>query len=82
MDKSCALDGTPGRLREAFLSRAVFDRGPGFDPRTDSIVRVEAQRLRRRLREYYETEGRDDRLAIKFQRGTYVPVFAHTSGLP
>jgi serine/threonine-protein kinase len=78
----CAVDGTTDRLRESFLSRAVFDRGPEFDPRTDSIVRVEAQRLRRRLREYYETEGGDDPVAIKLQPGSYVPVFAHISGLP
>src|SRR5215831_3806440 len=77
----CALDGTTDQLKESVLGRVVFNRGSEFDPRTDSIVRVEAQRLRRRLQEYYETEGRDDPVAIKFQPGSYVPVFAHTSEL-
>jgi len=73
-----ALDGTTDRLKESVLGRAVLDRGREFDPRTDSIVRMQAQRLRRRLREYYETEGRDDPVAIKFQPGSYAPTFAHT----
>jgi serine/threonine-protein kinase len=77
----CALDGTTDQLKESVLGRVVFDRGSEFDPRTDSIVRVEAQRLRRKLREYYETEGTDDRIAIKFQPGSYVPIFAHTREL-
>ncbi|HEY7333364.1 MAG TPA: tetratricopeptide repeat protein [Bryobacteraceae bacterium] len=77
----CALDGATDRLKESVLGRVVFDRGVEYDPRTDSIVRVEAQRLRRKLREYYENGGTEDPVAIKFQPGSYVPVFAHTSGL-
>src|SRR5215472_1983716 len=74
----CALDNQTDRLKESVLGRIVFDRGSEFDPRADSIVRVESRRLRRRLREYYESEGRDDPVAIKFQPGSYVPTFAHT----
>ena len=48
------LDGTTDPLKESVLGRVVFDRGSELDPRTDSIVRVESQRLRRRLQEYYE----------------------------
>ena len=77
----CALDGTTDQLKESVLGRVVFHRGPEFDPRTDSIVRVEAQRLRRRLQEYYEGDGRDDPVAIKLQPGSYVPVFAHAGEL-
>src|SRR5215469_18389531 len=77
----CALDGTTDQLKESVLGRVVFDRGSEFDPGTDSIVRMEAQRLRRRLEEYYEIDGRDDPVAIKFQPGSYVPVFAHASEL-
>src|SRR6516165_4425860 len=77
----CALDGTTDQLKESLLGRVLFDRGSEFDPRTDSIVRMEAQRLRRRLQQYYEVEGGDDPVAIKFERGSYVPVFAHTHEL-
>jgi adenylate cyclase len=73
----CALEGTVDQLKESVLGRTVFDRGSEYDPRTDSIVRVESQRLRKRLREYYEVEGRGDPVSIVFQPGSYVPAFAH-----
>jgi hypothetical protein len=72
------LDDTTDQLKESVLGRVVFDRGSEFDPRTDSIVRMEAQRLRRRLQEYSEIDGRDDPVAIQLRPGSYVPVFAHT----
>jgi serine/threonine-protein kinase len=73
----CTLEGTIDRLKESVLGRTVFDRGPRYDPRTDSIVRVESQRLRKKLREYYELEGQGDTVSIAFQPGNYVPAFAH-----
>jgi adenylate cyclase len=71
------LDGRTDQLKESVLGRVIYDRGSDFDPRTQSIVRVEAQRLRRRLQEYYEVEGKGDVVAIDLQPGSYVPVFAH-----
>ena len=73
----CALEGTVDRLKESLLGRFVFDRGSKYDPRTDSIVRVESQRLRKKLREYYEFEGRADPVSIVFKAGSYVPTFAY-----
>jgi adenylate cyclase len=77
----CALEGTVDRLKESLLGRLVFDRGSTYDPRTDSIVRVESQRLRKKLREYYEVEGRADRVAIVFKAGSYVPTFAYLTSV-
>ena len=77
----CALEGTVDRLKESLLGRLVFDRGSSYDPRTDSIVRVESQRLRKKLREYYEVEGRADPVAIVFKAGSYVPTFAHLTSV-
>src|SRR6185369_9522900 len=45
------LAGQDDQLKEYTVGRDVFDRGADYDPRADSIVRVEAQRLRRKLRE-------------------------------
>jgi TolB-like protein len=45
-----------------------------FDPRIDSIVRVEARRLRSKLDRYYQTEGKDDGVVIQFRKGSYVPL--------
>jgi len=54
----CVVSGTTDQLKESVLGRTVFDRGSRYDPRIDSIVRVESQRLRRKLEEYYAAEGR------------------------
>ena len=40
---------------------------------TDPIVRIEAARLRDRLREYYETDGQSDPIRIELPKGTYTP---------
>lgn len=64
-------------LKEYTLGREVFHRGPNYDPRTDAIVRVEAQRLRRKLRTYYSTDGETDPVIIALPSGAYVPVFGY-----
>ncbi len=76
------LAGSSEPLRQHVIAREVFDRKADFDPRIDSIVRTEAQRLRRRLTEYYETEGAQDRVIIAFAPGSYVPVFSRRDDLP
>jgi len=70
------LAGHTDQLKEYILGRDVFDRGVDFDPRTDSIVRVEARRLRRKLQEYYREVGETDPVAISFPLGSYVAEFA------
>ena len=70
-----ALAGRGTSLRETSVAAAVFDR-PGFDPKSDSIVRSEARRLRYRLMEYYYGEGARDSLRIEIPKGGYVPTFA------
>jgi adenylate cyclase len=70
------LDGATDQLKEFSLGRDVFDRGEDYDPRTDSIVRVEARRLRKKLRGYYEGEGLLDKTVIDFHPGKYIPAFS------
>jgi len=71
-----ALAGRGDQLKEQVLGAEVFDRGQSFDPRIDTVVRVEAHRLRSRLRKYYETEGRADPVLIELAKGSYAPVFS------
>jgi eukaryotic-like serine/threonine-protein kinase len=75
-----ALKGHAGELKETVLGMEVFDRPSSFDPRTDTIVRVEARRLRSKLKEYYEGEGRGDSIRIDFPKGGYVPSFLLANG--
>ena len=64
------------KLHEYDLATEVFGRSKStFNPGEDAIVRVEAHRLRKRLKEYYEGEGKDHPIQISFPPGSYVPVF-------
>jgi hypothetical protein len=69
------ITGDVGQIKEYSIALEVFRRNASFDQDTDSIVRVEANRLRKRLAEYYRTEGAHHRLRITIPVGQYVPVF-------
>jgi len=69
------IDGQESKLKEYLLGVEVFGRLDSFDPRIDSIVRVEARRLRYKLDKYYESEGPGDPVYIQFRKGCYVPTF-------
>lgn len=68
-----ALEGRADRLKGYAIGIEIFDRPASFEPLTDPIVRVEAARLRDKLREYYETEGRSDLVRIEMPKGSYAP---------
>ena len=69
------LDGEGDRLKEYRVGTEVFDRPSDYDPRIDSIVRVEARRLRARLAEYYAGPGRGDPVVIGVDKGSYAARF-------
>jgi eukaryotic-like serine/threonine-protein kinase len=66
-------NGRGETIKEYVLAVEVFGRKPSFDPRFDSIVRVQASRLREKLEKYYTTEGRTDAILIALPKGAYVP---------
>jgi predicted ATPase len=74
-----SLEGSADQLKEYSLGVEVFDRGESFDPRIDTIVRVQARRLRRKLKEYYDAEGQVDPIVIQLPKGHYVVTFCHAS---
>jgi eukaryotic-like serine/threonine-protein kinase len=65
--------GRADTIKEYLLAVEVFDRKPSFDPRFDSIVRVQASRLREKLEKYYATEGSGDDILIAVPKGAYIP---------
>jgi len=73
------LEYDTDRLKEFVVAMEVFDRNEDYDPNIDSIVRVEARRLRNKLKSYYEGEGRADSLQIELRPGSYVPSFRVSS---
>lgn len=70
------LAGRAAELKESVIGSQVFDRPVSYDPRLDPIVRVEARRLRAKLKAYYEGAGREAALHIEYPRGTYAPTFS------
>ena len=69
------LEGTTEEVKEYQIGVEVLGRPATFDPAEDAAARVEAHRLRKRLREYYETEGRSHTLRIELPLGHYTVVF-------
>lgn len=63
------------QLKEYTIATEVFGRNSDYDPRIDSVVRVQAGRLRTKLQEYYSTEGKADPVVIDLPKGHYHPVF-------
>ncbi len=70
-----ALAGRSDCLKEYLVGVEVFGRRETFDPRSDAIVRVQAVALRSRLAAYYEQEGVNDSIVIRYLKGSYAPVF-------
>ena len=77
-----ALAGESDQVKEYVIGVAVFGRDDQYDPRLDSIVRVEARRLRTKLDEYYADEGRDDPIVIQMRRGSYAATFERRPAQP
>lgn len=69
------LTGGSRRLKQFIIGVEVFDRDQSFDPAIDSIVRVEAGRLRAKLLEYYTGAGKDDPVVIELPKGAYSVAF-------
>ncbi|HLX45709.1 MAG TPA: tetratricopeptide repeat protein [Bryobacteraceae bacterium] len=74
-----ALNGELDQLNEQVIGRDVFDRKKGYDPQIDSIVRVEARRLRSKLADYYRAPGASDPVQITLEKGGYVPAFRYVT---
>ncbi len=69
------FQGASELIKEYNIAVEALGRPQDFDQKRDSIVRVEAHRLRKRLKEYYESEGKHHAIRIELPLGTYVPVF-------
>jgi hypothetical protein len=69
------FEGCGDEIKEYNIGVGALGRRPEFDQKKDSIVRVEAHRLRKRLKEYYENEGAQHELRIEIPPGRYAPKF-------
>ena len=76
-----ALDHPGTSIKEYQIATEVFGRSDDFDPQLDSMVRVQAGRLRGKLAEYYSANGTDDPIVVELPKGTYVLAFHHGHAL-
>jgi len=74
-----SLDHPGTSPKEYQIATEVFGRQKDFDPHLDSMVRVQAGRLRSKLAEYYASEGADDSILVEMPKGNYVLTFHHRS---
>ncbi|MBV9443543.1 MAG: winged helix-turn-helix domain-containing protein, partial [Acidobacteriaceae bacterium] len=76
-----ALDHPDEPLSEQRIGTAVFGRERGYDTAVDTIARVQVSQLRKKLKEYYSSEGSHERLIIDIPLGSYVPTFSRRDSL-
>ena len=70
-----ALEHPGTAVKEYQIATEVFGRQADFDPQLDSMVRVQAGRLRTKLAEYYNTAGATDRIVVELPKGNYAVAF-------
>ncbi|MEH6593685.1 MAG: hypothetical protein V7746_25685 [Halioglobus sp.] len=69
------LDGEANTVQQSTIAAAVYQRDASFNPSSDPLVRVEANRLRKALTKYYSEIGQNDPLVISIPLRSYVPRF-------
>lgn len=73
------FEGGGEALKEYTIGVEAFGRPQDFDPKTDTIVRVQIHRLRQKLTEYYEADGSRDPILVEIPKGHYLPSFGAVS---
>jgi hypothetical protein len=76
------LDHPGSPIKEYQIATEVLGRSSDFDPQLDSMVRVQAGRLRVKLTEYYGSDGAEDPVIVELPKGTYVLSFHHRAVAP
>ena len=71
------FEGATSQIKEYSIAVQALGRPPDFDPQLDTVVRVTAHNLRKRLELYYSVEGADHAVQICLPPGHYVPQFAY-----
>jgi hypothetical protein len=72
---SKTAEGRADTLKERTIGIEVFGREPSFDTSGDSIVRVAAAEVRKRIAQYYQEEGHEQELRVDLPSGSYVAYF-------
>src|SRR6202041_1276054 len=66
-----SLNGEADRLKEYTIGLEAFGKPPTYDPKHDSIVRLQVGRLRQKLATYYQSEAAGDRVVVNLPKGAF-----------
>jgi hypothetical protein len=69
------IAGRQSEVTEAQIGVHVFGRPHGYRTVDDNIVRSYARQLRKRLTEYFASDGIDHEIRIEIPLGSYLPAF-------
>jgi hypothetical protein len=76
------FEGGANSIKEYSIAVDVLGRSSDFDPKKDSVIRVQFHRLREKLNEYYSTHGADHSVRIVIPHGHYSPQFVYQEEVP
>jgi hypothetical protein len=76
------FQGRSSEITEYLIATEAFGKSQSFDSSLDSLVRVQAREARRRLREYYQSDGAGSALILDIPLGSYAPVFSAAEHVP
>lgn len=76
-----ATNGRQDEIKESTIAFEVFRRG-AYDPKVDSVVRVEIGRLRKLLDDYYAAEASNSGVRVEIPKGSYIPRLYEESQIP
>ncbi len=71
------FEGDAQSIKEYSIAVDVLGRSSDFDPKKDSVIRVQFHRLREKLNDYYANEGDDHPVRILIPHGHYAPQFEY-----
>lgn len=70
-----SLEGQIKQLKQYTIAVEGLDFADNFDPDTNPVIRINAGRIRKKLEDYYASEGATDLLQISLPKGSYSPLF-------
>ena len=77
-----ALSEPGSFISEQQVGTEVFGREPGYNSGEDTIVRTQVSQLRKRLLQYFLSDGREEPITIEIPIGSYMPLFHPRKEIP
>ncbi len=70
-----ALSEPEAEVHEQEIGHRVFGRAPDYDTTADNAVRVTASQARKKLEQYFSSDGAAEPIILEIPKGQYTPIF-------